>query len=46
MFGASFAIAPTLSYAEEEVALDSTAAVVNGGIILESDLNRHTRELL
>ena len=46
MLGASFAIAPTLSYAEEEVALDSTAAVVNGGIILESDLNRHTRELL
>nr|WP_295363823.1 peptidylprolyl isomerase [uncultured Succinivibrio sp.] len=46
MLGASFAIAPTLSYAEEEVALDSTAAVVNGGIILESDLNRHTRELM
>ena len=46
MLGASFAIAPTLSYAEEEVTLDSTAAVVNGGIILESDLNRHTRELM
>lgn len=46
MFGASFAMAPALSYAEGEVALDSTAAVVNGGIILESDLNRHTQELM
>ncbi|SFS77455.1 periplasmic chaperone for outer membrane proteins SurA [Succinivibrio dextrinosolvens] len=46
MLGASFAIAPTLAHAEEEVALDSTAAVVNGGIILESELNRHTRDLM
>lgn len=46
MFGASLAVAPALSYAEEEIALDSTAAVVNGGIILESDLDRHTSELM
>ena len=30
------------AYAEEQV-LDSTAAVVNNGIILESELNTHTQ---
>ena len=33
------------AYAEEQV-LDSTAAVVNNGIILESELNAHTQKLL
>lgn len=33
------------AYAEEQV-LDSTAAVVNNGIILESELNTHTQKLL
>ncbi len=46
MLGAAFAATAPVSYAEEEVVLDSTAAVVNSGIVLESDLNAQTAELL